>query len=115
METLEMIEKLRHNYAGKRVFVTGHTGFKGAWMLAVLKKLGAEVKGYALNPEGSPNLYKLLNGDKLCTSFIGDIRNKDKLGKEVHSFQPDFVFHLAAQSLVRVSYDKPVDTFETNV
>ena len=110
-----MIEKLKHTYKGKRVFVTGHTGFKGSWMLAVLKTLGAEVKGYALDPEDQPNLYSLLNGDKYCSSVIADIRHKDKLAKEIHSFQPDFVFHLAAQSLVRVSYDKPVETFETNV
>ncbi len=115
MEALEMIEKLKHSYHGKKVFVTGHTGFKGAWMLAVLKNLGAKVKGYALDPEGQTNLYTLLNGDKLCNSVIADIRNKEKLDKEIHLFQPDFVFHLAAQSLVRVSYDKPVETFETNV
>ena len=115
METLEMIEKLKHSYKGKKVFVTGHTGFKGSWMLAVLKNLGAKVKGYALDPDGQTNLYDLLNGDKLCNSVIADIRNKEKLDKEIHNFQPDFVFHLAAQSLVRVSYDKPVETFETNV
>jgi len=115
METLEMIDKLKQNYSGKRVFLTGHTGFKGSWMLAVLKDLGAEVKGYALDPEGKPDLYTLLSGDKICNSVIADIRNKDKLVKELHTFQPDFVFHLAAQSLVRVSYDKPIETFETNV
>ena len=80
-----------------------------------IKILGAEVKGYALDPEDLPNLYSLLNGDKLCNSVIADIRHKDKLNKEIQEFQPDFVFHLAAQSLVRVSYDKPVETFEINV
>jgi len=110
-----MIEKLRANYKGKKVFVTGHTGFKGSWLLAMLKYLGAETKGYALDPDGDPSLYRLLNGDKLCQSVIADIRNKEKLSKEIHAFQPDFVFHLAAQSLVRVSFDKPVDTFEVNV
>jgi CDP-glucose 4,6-dehydratase len=115
MENVEMIEKLRKIYSGKKVFVTGHTGFKGSWMLAVLNYLGADVKGYALDPPEEPSLYKLLNGDKLCQSVIADIRNKDRLSKEVISFQPDFIFHLAAQSLVRVSFDKPVDTYEVNV
>ncbi len=112
---MEIKQYLEESYRGKKVFVTGHTGFKGSWMLAVLKNLGAEVKGYALDPDGRPNLYTLLNGDKMCTSVIADIRNKEKLDREIHTFQPDFVFHLAAQSLVRVSYDKPVETFETNV
>jgi CDP-glucose 4,6-dehydratase len=115
MENVEMIDKLKKTYSGKKVFVTGHTGFKGSWMLAVLKYIGAEVKGYALDPDADPNLYSLLNGDKLCQSVIADIRNKERLTKEIISFQPDFVFHLAAQSLVRVSFDKPVDTYEVNV
>jgi len=110
-----MIEKLKENYRNKKVFITGHTGFKGSWLLAILKYLGAEVKGYSLDPDGEPSLYNLLNGNKLCQSVIADIRNKEKLSKEIHAFQPDFVFHLAAQSLVRVSFDKPIDTFEINV
>jgi CDP-glucose 4,6-dehydratase len=115
MEDVEMIAKLKQTYSGKKVFVTGHTGFKGSWLLAILKYLGAEVKGYALDPEEEPNLYTLLNGDKMCNSVIADIRNKEKLIKEMHSFQPDFVFHLAAQSIVRTSFDKPIETFEINV
>ena len=112
---MEIKQRLLDNYKGKKVFVTGHTGFKGSWMLSVLKTLGANVKGYALAPEGSPNLYDLIDGDHLCSSVVEDIRHKEKLEEEIQKFQPDFIFHLAAQSLVRVSYDKPVETFETNV
>jgi CDP-glucose 4,6-dehydratase len=115
MENVEMIEKLKQEYNGRKVFITGHTGFKGSWMLGVLKHLGAEVKGFALEPDGDPSLYKLINGDKLCQSVIADIRNKERLTKEIIAFQPDFIFHLAAQSLVRVSYDKPADTYDINV
>ena len=110
-----MIDKLAQTYKGKKVFLTGHTGFKGAWMLAVLQQLGATVKGYALAPEDEPNLYSLLKGDTLCESVIADIRDKHRLEKELLDFQPDFVFHLAAQSLVRKSFDMPTETYEINV
>ncbi|RZK09898.1 MAG: CDP-glucose 4,6-dehydratase [Flavobacterium sp.] len=110
-----MLEKLRSTYKGKKVFVTGHTGFKGAWMLAVLQELGAEVKGYALEPETEPNLYSLIGGNALCQSVMGDIRDKEKLAQEISIFQPDYIYHLAAQSLVRKSYDNPLETYEINV
>jgi CDP-glucose 4,6-dehydratase len=106
---------LKQTYSRKRVFLTGHTGFKGAWLLAILKELGADVKGYALEPDTEPNLYELIKGDKLCQSVIADIRDKERVEKELLDFQPDFVFHLAAQSLVRRSYEKPVETYEINV
>ncbi len=102
-------------YKGKRVFLTGHTGFKGAWFLAYLQRLGAEVKGYALAPTGSKDLYNLLKGDTLCKSVMADIRDASKLKKEILDFNPDFIFHFAAQSLVRRSYEIPVETFEINV
>jgi CDP-glucose 4,6-dehydratase len=105
---------LRDTYAGKKVFLTGHTGFKGAWMLAWLHQLGARVKGYALSPETEPSLYALLGGDTLCESVIADLSERATLEKAVLDFQPDFIFHLAAQPLVRLSYDIPVETFATN-
>ncbi len=83
-------------------------------MLKILHMLGAEIKGYALAPEQDQNLFSLINGDTLCQSVIADLRDRDRLIKEITSFQPDFVFHLAAQPLVRLSYDIPAYTFEVN-
>jgi CDP-glucose 4,6-dehydratase len=105
---------LKSVYNGKKVFLTGHTGFKGAWLLAWLHSLGAVVKGYSLAPEEGENLYDLINGDSLCDSVIADIRDQNTLKKAVLDFQPDFIFHLAAQPLVRLSYDTPSYTFEVN-
>ncbi len=109
-----MFENLKNTYNGKKVFLTGHTGFKGAWMLKTLLMLGAEVKGYALAPQTNDDLYNLINGDLICKSVIADIRDKNCLESELKSFEPDFVFHLAAQPLVRLSYDYPTETFEVN-
>jgi CDP-glucose 4,6-dehydratase len=110
-----LFQKLKHTYNGKKIFLTGHTGFKGAWMLKTLSLLGAEVKGYALNPQTINDLFYLIEGEKICDSVIADLRDKKRLEKEVIDFQPDFIFHLAAQPLVRLSYDIPVETFEVNV
>ncbi|MFZ0596701.1 MAG: CDP-glucose 4,6-dehydratase [Flavobacterium sp.] len=107
--------QLQKTYSGKKVFLTGHTGFKGSWMLRTLSLLGADVKGYSLDPITNDDLYCLSQGDSICNSIIGDLRDKKKLEKEVVDFQPDFVFHLAAQPLVRLSYDIPAETFEVNV
>lgn len=101
-------------YKGKKVFITGHTGFKGAWLLQWLHMLGAHVKGYALPPENATDLYYLIGGDTFCESVFEDIRNIERLEEEIHSFQPDFIFHLAAQPLVRLSYEVPVETFAIN-
>jgi CDP-glucose 4,6-dehydratase len=101
-------------FANKRVLLTGHTGFKGAWLLTWLHKLGAEVCGFALEANTTPSLYKIINGDKLCKSVIGDIRDKQKITKSINDFQPDFIFHLAAQALVIESYRSPVETIEVN-
>jgi CDP-glucose 4,6-dehydratase len=106
---------LKRYFEGKRVFLTGHTGFKGAWLTLILSKLGAEVKGYALAPTSEADLYEQLNGDSLCNSVIEDIRDRDRVKKELLEFQPDFVFHMAAQALVLDSYKFPVETYETNV
>ncbi len=108
-----MFNTLDQTYRGKRVFVTGHTGFKGSWMLRWLYLLGAEVKGYGLLPSDT-RLYEGLGGDKICESVIADIRDRSRLEKEIQDFRPDFIFHLAAQSLVRPSYEAPAETFETN-
>jgi CDP-glucose 4,6-dehydratase len=111
---VNMFDELKKIYAGKKVFLTGHTGFKGSWLLQILFLLDADVKGYALAPEDEPNLYNVINGDSLCESVIADLRDRDKLKEAVTSFQPDFVFHLAAQPLVRLSYQIPSETFEVN-
>lgn len=102
-------------YKDKRVFVTGHTGFKGSWLISWLHLLGAEIKGYALAPENENGLYNVIQGDTLCNSVIADIRDEQRLTKELLEFKPDVVFHLAAQPLVRLSYKMPTYTFETNV
>ncbi|MCW3110828.1 MAG: rfbG [Segetibacter sp.] len=109
-----MFEQLREIYSGKKVFLTGHTGFKGSWLLKIFNLLEAEVKGYALAPLTSNDLYHVINGDSLCTSVIADLRDKKRLVNEIVQFQPDFIFHLAAQPLVRLSYEMPSETFEIN-
>lgn len=102
-------------YSGKRVFVTGHTGFKGSWLCQWLIHLGAEVKGYALAPPTSPALFDALNLTEQLIDFRGDIRTPEVLERELVAFEPHFVFHLAAQPLVRYSYKAPVETYDTNV
>lgn len=103
------------SYKGKRVLVTGHTGFKGSWLICWLNYLQATLKGYALAPENENDLYNWIGGDGLCDSVIADIRDLPKLRDTVISFQPEIIFHLAAQPLVRPSYESPLYTFEVNV
>lgn len=107
------IGKLSDAYHGKKVFITGHTGFKGSWLSLWLSVLGAKTKGYALNPKKN-SLYNLVEKSLRVQSVIADIRNQKKLEKEILAFQPDYVFHLAAQPLVRYSYQYPLETFEVN-
>jgi CDP-glucose 4,6-dehydratase len=114
MESLVMREQLFSFYNKKKVFVTGHTGFKGTWLTAMLHRLGAIVKGYALEPEDSKPFYDLFAKYKLCDCVIADIRDKERLKSEIVSFKPDFIFHLAAQPLVLRSYEIPAETFEVN-
>ena len=102
-------------YRGKRVLVTGHTGFKGAWLCRILHRLGAEVTGYALSPPTAPSLHELLkNADKMHT-VVGDIRNFAHLYATFEKAKPEIVLHLAAQPLVREGYRDPLQTYETNV
>jgi CDP-glucose 4,6-dehydratase len=102
-------------WSGKRVFVTGHTGFKGAWLALWLASFGARVAGYALKPPSSPSLWELVEAKAGIDSTIADIRDLETLSEAIGAFQPEIVFHLAAQSLVRPSYDDPVGTYATNV
>lgn len=102
-------------YKNKRVFITGHTGFKGSWLSEILINAGAIVKGYALAPNTEPNLYNLLGLNEKMESIIADIRDLNNLKKAINDFKPEIVFHLAAQPLVRESYKNPVDTYSSNV
>lgn len=102
-------------YKGKRVLVTGHTGFKGAWLCKILTFFGAEVCGYALTPPTQPNLFGLCGIGSETLSVIGDVRDSKRLLEIFQVFQPEIVFHLAAQPIVRESYRDPVGTYETNV
>ena len=102
-------------WQNRRVFITGHTGFKGSWLAVWLHKLGAIVRGYSLVPEHNPNLFRSLKLETWCDHVIGDIRNIKFLKESLLEFDPEIVFHLAAQSLVREGYRSPIDTFEVNV
>lgn len=102
-------------YANKRVFVTGHTGFKGAWLCHLLSGAGAEVTGYALNPPTEPSLFEIAGVEHEMNSVIGDIRDYPTLKRAFDEAQPEIVLHLAAQPIVRDSYKNPAYTYETNV
>lgn len=102
-------------WSGRRVLLTGHTGFKGAWMALWLHRMGARVHGIALAPNTSPNLFSLAGVDALVSSHFHDIRDAQGIARLVRSAEPEVVFHMAAQPLVRQSYAEPVETFATNV
>lgn len=102
-------------YKGKRVFVTGHTGFKGSWLCKILANAGAIVTGYSLNPPTSPSLFEIANIEQDIHSVIGDIRDYKTLKAAFDEAQPEIVLHLAAQPIVRDSYKDPAYTYETNV
>lgn len=102
-------------WQNKKVFLTGHTGFKGSWMTLLLESLGSKVYGFALAPNTQPNLFELAQISKISHSKIGDIRNRETLTEAFKEANPDIVIHMAAQPLVRYSYSNPVETYETNV
>ena len=114
--TLENLEMNRAFWKDKRVFLTGHTGFKGGWLSLWLSELGAEVHGYALPPPTEPDFFTVCNmQQRLASNTIADIRDIDTLTRTLEATRPDVVFHLAAQSLVRYSYTAPVETYAINV
>ena len=107
---MKYTEDMKQFYAGKRVFLTGHTGFKGSWLSVMLRLLGAEVYGYALQPDSNPDLFSLLGLQDKMHSTIADIRDFARLKEAVREAKPDCVRHLAAQPLVRESYRYPRET-----
>ena len=102
-------------FKNKRIFITGHTGFKGSWLCKMLHDVGASVTGYSLNPPTQPNLFGILNMEHKINSYTGDIRDFNKLQTIFRKANPELVIHMAAQPIVRESYLNPVYTYETNV
>ncbi|MBR6427562.1 MAG: GDP-mannose 4,6-dehydratase, partial [Clostridia bacterium] len=102
-------------FKGKKIFITGVSGFKGSWMLKILSDAGADVTGYSLKSPTDPALFDLIEGPKLCRFIEGDVRDFDALCSAVKEAEPEIVIHLAAQPIVRESYLNPVYTYETNV
>lgn len=110
-----MVEQIKTSYKDKVVLVTGHTGFKGAWLSETLLLLGVKVIGFSIDVPTDPSLFELLNLDKRMTSIIGDVRNYEQLKSVIDKYKPSIIFHLAAQPLVIESYKDPRYTYETNV
>ncbi len=111
-----MLNLFNNYYENKRVLITGHGGFKGAWLAYWLTKLGAKVLGYSTLVDSNPRMYDILGIEELLEkSVIDDICNEEKLNQEFQEFQPEIVFHMAAQSLVRPSYTHPIETYQSNV
>jgi len=111
MVTKAVLNHFRH----KTVLITGHTGFKGSWMTYLLSTNGVNVVGYSLPPNSKPNLYSELDLESCCDSNIADVNDINQITEVVKKSQPDFIFHMAAQPLVRYSYKHPIETFSTNV
>ena len=106
---------LKKYFKNKRVIVTGHTGFKGAWLTMILHILGAKIMGISLKPNTKPSFFKILNIEKIVKNNFLDINEKNKLEKKIINFKPDYLFHLAAQPLINISYEKPNQTWHTNL
>jgi CDP-glucose 4,6-dehydratase len=115
MENLAGNNSLNDFWRGRRVFLTGHTGFKGGWLALCLAQLGADVRGYGLDPGTNPNLFTAARICDVIEDVRGDIRDAARLDRSMHEFRPEVVFHLAAQPLVLRSYEDPIGTYETNV
>lgn len=116
--TVQGIASLSSFYQGPRILVTGHTGFKGSWLCFILQRLGAKVTGISLDNLSELNLYTLVQSENLenhFNSIIGDIRSLDKVQEAFNQAQPEVIFHLAAQPIVRLGYQDPVGTYTTNV
>lgn len=112
---MDMINSELGFFRDKRVFITGHTGFKGTWLTQILHDAGAVIQGYSLSPTATQKLFDMLGLRKKVDNTFGDIRDSGLLAKSLNEFQPEIVFHLAAQALVRRSYEDPFETYETNV
>lgn len=106
---------MKNFWTGKKVLVTGHTGFKGSWLCLWLNNLGADVIGYSLQPPTTPNMFSITKLEKNVTSIIGDINNIELLKKVLLNYKPEIIFHLAAQPIVSESYKYPLETFKTNI
>jgi CDP-glucose 4,6-dehydratase len=113
--TMEIMGMNESFWCGRKVLVTGHTGFKGSWLCLWLQSLGAELTGFSLEPPTDPSLFKVARVEHGMTSLIGDIRDSKSLMQAVTTARPEVVIHMAAQPLVRYSYDHPVETYATNV
>ena len=109
------LDRFKRFYKGKNVLITGHTGFIGSWLTKVLSMSGSRVLGYSLNPQTNPNMYDSIRLSEGLMDLRKDTRDKVSLKKAIQEFEPEIVFHLAAQPNVLKSYDNPVETFETNV
>ena len=107
-------DRLSKNFKNKKVIMTGHPGFKGSWLALWLSELGANVLGLSLNIPTNPSHFNLLKLKKVKSKKL-DVRNFKSLNKEIKKFRPDFIFHLAAQAIVRQSYQNPIETFSTNL
>ena len=106
--------KLSQNFKGKRVLITGHTGFKGAWLTLLMLNLGAKVMGISFGKKTKPSLFEILNKKKKISHKNFDISNLPKLEKEIKEFKPNFIFHLAAEAIVSRAYLNPLKTWTTN-
>ncbi len=104
-----------HTYKGKKVLITGHTGFKGAWLCIWLNILGADLYGISKDIPSNPSLFDVLSMENLLSHKLGDLRDLSRLSALIHKLKPDFIFHLAAQTLVGISYEDPIETFSSNV
>lgn len=108
-------ETFEKTFFGKTVFITGHTGFIGTWISLWLKSLGANVVGFSIDIPTKPSMFEIIELKNSVTHIVGDINNFKKLQSSIDEFKPSFVFHLAAQPLVRTSYEKPIETLQTNI